>query len=106
MAKYAWTWTIKEEFLEEYVRLHKDPWPEVVEAHREAGFRNYSIFQNGRQMFYVFETDDIQRARDYCAENEACKRWNDMCGGMIESDFSDGRIESGLSYLEEIFFIA
>jgi L-rhamnose mutarotase len=104
MKKYAWTWTIKEEYLEEYVRLHKNPWPEIMEAHSRAGFRNYSIFQNGRQFFYVFECKDIQYARDYVAQDEACVRWNNMCMKMMEMDFGS-RVESGITYMGEVFYL-
>ena len=57
MAKYAWVWNVKPEYLDEYVRMHLNPWPEIMKAHSEAGFKNYSIFQNGTQFFYVFECD-------------------------------------------------
>ena len=43
--KYAWTWNVKEESLEEYVKMHLNPWPEIMEAHSKAGIRNYSIFR-------------------------------------------------------------
>ncbi|WP_240489267.1 L-rhamnose mutarotase [Cohnella thermotolerans] len=39
--KFAWTWTVKEEHLEEYVRMDLDPWPEIMEEHRRAGIRLY-----------------------------------------------------------------
>lgn len=104
MKKYAWTWTIKEECVEEYVRMHLNPWPEVVEAHEKAGFKNYSIFQNGRQFFYVFETEDVDAARQYCAEDEACIKWNKIAMSMIEADFGD-RVETGIEYMPEVFYI-
>jgi L-rhamnose mutarotase len=104
MKRYAWTWTIKEEMLDEYVRLHKNPPRDIVEAHEKAGFRNYSIFQNGRQFFYVFECTDIDYARDYCAKDESCIRWNEVAMTMIEGDFGD-RVESNINYLEEIWHV-
>jgi len=104
MKKYAWTWTIKPEFVEEYVRMHKKPWPEIMEAHRIAGFKNYSIFRNGRQFFYVFECKDVDAAREYAAADEACRRWNDICMKMIDADFSE-RVETGIEYLEEVFYL-
>ena len=57
--KFAWTWTIKKESLEEYVKMHLDPWQDVLEEHNKAGIKNYSIFQNGNQFFYVFACDDV-----------------------------------------------
>ena len=104
MKKYAWTWTVKPEYVEEYVSMHKNPWPEVVEAHKKAGFHNYSIFRNGNQFFYVFETDDEPYARQYCADDEACIKWNDIAMKMIASEFGD-RVESGITYLDEVWYV-
>jgi len=105
MKKYAWTWTIKPEFVEEYVSMHKNPWPEIMEAHRKAGFKNYSIFRNGNQFFYVFESDDVDAARAYAAADEACQKWNDICMKMIDADFADN-VETGIDYMEEVFYLA
>lgn len=104
MKKYAWTWNVKPEYVEEYVRMHKNPWPEIMEAHRKAGFHNYSIFRNGCQFFYVFETEDEPKARQGCAEDESCIKWNEIAMRMIESEFG-ARVESGIEYLEEIFYL-
>ena len=63
--KHAWVWEIKPEYLDEYVRMHLNPWPEILEEHTRAGIRNYSIFQNGTQFIYVFECDDVKKAFEY-----------------------------------------
>ena len=63
--RYAWTWTVKAECLDEYVKMHLNPWPEILTEHSRAGIRNYSIFQNGRQFFYCFECDDPAAAFAY-----------------------------------------
>ena len=37
--RYAWTWTIKEDQVDEYVRMHLNPWPEVQDAEQKARTR-------------------------------------------------------------------
>jgi L-rhamnose mutarotase len=73
--KFAWTWTVKEECLDEYVQLHEEPWREVLEEHVKAGIRNYSIFQNGAQFFYCFECDNVDEAFAYIAQSETCIKY-------------------------------
>ena len=34
--KYAWTWNIKPECLDEYLEMHAHPWPEIMKAHHDA----------------------------------------------------------------------
>jgi L-rhamnose mutarotase len=41
--------------LDEYKRYHARIWPEIAQAIREAGIRNYSIFHHGDRLFAYFE---------------------------------------------------
>ncbi|MFV0399067.1 MAG: L-rhamnose mutarotase [Oscillospiraceae bacterium] len=104
MARYAWTWKVKPEYLDEYVELHRNVWPDVREEHTKAGYRNYSIFQNGNQFFYVFECDDPQKTNEYIAASEPCQRWNAITSKMIDGSFDWGEAEP-VVYLEEVFHL-
>jgi L-rhamnose mutarotase len=103
-SKYAWTWKVKPERLEEYVRMHIDPWPEVLKEHSRAGIRNYSIFQNGNQFFYCFECDDVKKAFDYIDASKACQDWNAITSGMVEGSFDFGESEP-ITFLREVFYL-
>jgi L-rhamnose mutarotase len=102
--KYAWTWKVKEEFLEEYVRMHLEPWTEIMEEHTKAGYRNYSIFQNGNQFFYCFECEDIEAANAYIAKSEACNRWNAITSQMVEGSFDFNKAEP-IKFMKEVFYL-
>ena len=102
--KFAWTWRVKQEHLEEYVSMHLGPWPEIMEEHRRAGIRNYSIFQNGNQFFYCFECDDVKRAFEYIDQSEACQRWNAITSQMVEGSFDFAEAEP-IKPLREVFYL-
>ncbi|HZG17975.1 MAG TPA: L-rhamnose mutarotase [Candidatus Bathyarchaeia archaeon] len=102
--KFAWTWTIKQEFLEEYVQMHLEPWADVLEEHSKAGIRNYSIFQNGTQFFYCFECNDVEAAFAYIDKSEACNRWNAITSKMVEGSFDFGEAEP-IKPMREVFFL-
>lgn len=102
--KYAWTWTIKEECLEEYVKMHLEPWPEIMEEHSKAGIRNYSIFQNGSQFFYCFECDDVEAAFAYIAKSDACNRWNAITSKMVKGSFDFNDAEP-IKPMREVFYL-
>ena len=102
--KFSWTWRIKEECLEDYVKMHIDPWPEILEEHRKSGIKNYSIFQNGVQFFYCFECDDVNLAFEYIGKSEVCKRWNAITSKMVEDSF-DFDEEEPIKPLTEIFYL-
>lgn len=77
MTQYAWVLEVRPGYEEEYMRRHQEIWPEMVEALREASIRNYSIFRFGLTLFGYFETDDIEKTREYLANSEANERWSE-----------------------------
>ncbi len=46
---------LRPEKLEEYKRYHVSIWPEIAQAIRKAGIRNYSIYHFRGQLFAYFE---------------------------------------------------
>lgn len=102
--KFAWTWKIKEEDLEEYVELHLNPWSEMMEEHSKAGIKNYSIFQNGNQFFYCFECDDVEAAFEYIAQSEVCNKWNTITSQMVEGSFDFNEAEP-IKPMREVFYL-
>ncbi|MDR2386549.1 MAG: L-rhamnose mutarotase [Deltaproteobacteria bacterium] len=104
MGRFAWTWKVKPECLEKYLAMHREPWPEILRAHSEAGISHYSIFQNGHQFFYVYDCEDPAKANRLLAENVDCQRWNAMTSQMIEGGFDLGQDEP-IAYLGEIFYL-
>lgn len=102
--RYAWTWIIKEDSVEEYVRMHANVWESVLDEHTNAGIRNYSIFQNGRQFIYVYECDDIDHARTYIANSAVCRKWDAITSKMVEGSFDWGK-DGSVTFLKEIFYL-
>ena len=102
--KYAWTWNVKAEYLEEYVKMHLEPWQDVLDEHTNAGISNYSIFQNGTQFIYVFECGDVKAAFEYIDNSEACQRWNAITSKMVEGSFNFAEAEP-IKFLREVFFL-
>jgi L-rhamnose mutarotase len=86
MAQYAWVLEVRPGYEEEYVRRHQEIWPEMVEALRSAGIRNYSIFRHGLTLFGYFETDDIEKAQEYLANSETNQRWSEWMDPTMKVD--------------------
>jgi L-rhamnose mutarotase len=93
---------VKPDRVDEYVRAHREVWPEMLEALTSAGIRNYSIFRAGHEMFGYFETDDLARAEAYLSGQEVNARWQDAMADMLEERVHD----RGPAPLEEIFRLA
>jgi L-rhamnose mutarotase len=68
----------------EYRRRHAEVWPEMLDALRAAGARDYSIYLDGDRLFGYLVVDDFaafRRAMDASAINS---RWQAEMAGLID----------------------
>ena len=77
MEKYTWRGTIAEGKKEEYIKRHDSLWPEMAEVLKEAGIRNYTIWENNNELFGYYECDDLEFAARVQAESPVVDRWNE-----------------------------
>src|SRR4051812_7527449 len=91
MPQYAMRMRIREGREEEYARVHAALWPDLRDAFDAAGYRDYVIFVDGRDVFQVIEYEgDIDDLFRFMAKQEPAQRWYREYGGLLEDDF-DGR---------------
>src|SRR5947207_16028837 len=95
----AFVLRVRPERIDEYVEAHEAVWPEMLDALRSAGIRNYTIFRNGNEMFGYFEAEDIEAAGRYLEGQEVSARWQDAMAELLEERVPD----SGPPPLEEVF---
>lgn len=55
MKRYGSVVRVKLEALEEYKRIHKEVWPEVLQTIYQCNIRNYSIFYREGYLFSYYE---------------------------------------------------
>jgi L-rhamnose mutarotase len=93
---------VRPDRLDEYRARHREVWPEMLDALRDAGWRNYSLFlgDDGLLVGYV-EVDDFGAAQRAMAQTEVNDRWQrDM------APFFDARADETLVRLQEVFHLA
>ena len=95
----AFVLTVRPDKLDEYLDAHREVWPEMLDALRGAGIRNYTIFRDGNRMFGYFEADDLAAAGEYLSRQEVSTRWQDSMAELL-----DQRVpEAGPPALDEVF---
>ena len=62
--------------LEEYVRRHNAIWPEMKQMLKDAGIRNYTIWNVGNELFGYYECDSVEEAGCIQAQSEVNARWD------------------------------
>ncbi|MFZ0594770.1 MAG: L-rhamnose mutarotase [Bryobacteraceae bacterium] len=96
---------VKPERLAEYKLRHRAVWPEMLDALRDAGWRNYSLFlrEDGLLIGYL-ETEDFDRALAGMAATEVNRRWQREMEPFFQS--SNGKLaDEQMRALEEVFHL-
>jgi len=68
----------------EYRRRHAAVWPEMLDALKSAGARDYSIFIHGDDLFAYLEVDDFAAFRASMAATEVNDRWQAQMAALID----------------------
>lgn len=69
--------------LQEYKKRHDRIWPEMLGLMREAGIRNYSLWNAGDEIVEYFETDDGARTEETIAKSGVKKKWDEYMSDII-----------------------
>ena len=102
MERVCFQLQVRPERLQEYRERHAAVWTSVLEAIRDSGRRNYSLFlrEDGLLIGY-YETDDDAESQRSLAENPATAPWEAQMAGFFVD--VDGRPDQGAPRLAEIF---
>jgi L-rhamnose mutarotase len=86
MERICFTFELRPGTEEEYKQRHDEIWPELVEAIRAAGIRNYSLFRRGRQVIAYAECHpDVASAFGAVGATEVNRRWAEWFEDVIVS---------------------
>lgn len=79
MKKYLCVIEVKPECRDEYIGIHNNPWREMLEAIRAAGYTNEAIFYHKDQSIIYLECPD-DMTHEECDKRvratDVCKKWD------------------------------
>lgn len=102
MQRIAFRLRVKPGQLDEYIRLHGEVWPELLADLHAAGYRNYSIFADGLDLFGYFEVEDYEAAQAAMAASDANHRWQAFMTDYLETPV-DPENRKGMHLMPEVF---
>ena len=92
MPRYCFQLQVDPLLLDEYVERHQSVWPEMQDALRATGWRNYSLFvrSDGLLIGYV-EADDLAASQAAMAALDVNTRWQaEMAQFFVGTSPTDG----------------
>ena len=90
MKKYLMVVEVKPEHLQEYIDIHLEAWPEMLEAIRDAGYTNEAIWIYKNQSIIYIECPDDKDNDELNAilrSTDVCKKWDITVGPWFATDF-------------------
>lgn len=85
MERLLFVMKLHEDKVEEYERRHADVWPELLGDIWTAGWRNYSLFRRGLEVYGYAECHpDVATALSGMASSQANARWAEWFTDVIE----------------------
>ena len=96
---------VRPERVEEYKARHAQVWPEMLEALRQTGWRNYSLFlkPDGLLVGYL-EADDFDQCRAAMKDHPVNARWQAEMSPFFETLAGAGADDNMLP-LKEVFHL-
>lgn len=97
---------VRHDKLEEYKARHAEVWPEMLEALRQAGWRNYSIFLEPRGLVVGYvEADDFAKCHEAMKNHPVNARWQAEMAPFFESPNGGKSADGSMLILEEVFHL-
>jgi L-rhamnose mutarotase len=105
MQRVCFQLQVKPDRMAEYRERHDAVWPEMLDALRASGWRNYSLFLSTTGMLIGYlETDDFGAALRDMEQTDINARWQAEMGEFFE-DLEGRRPDEGLLVLDEVFHL-
>jgi L-rhamnose mutarotase len=105
MQRICFLLQVKKNRLAEYKERHKTVWPEMLNALRETGWHNYSLFlsDDGLLVGYL-ETTDFEAALAGMASKEVNARWQTQMADFF--DMGGEHADRAMKPLTEVFHLS
>jgi L-rhamnose mutarotase len=106
MERVCFLLRVRPDRLDEYRARHRAVWPEMLDALRATGWRNYSLFldDDGLLVGYL-ETEDFDAAVRAMEATDVNARWQAEMAEFFALP-SGERPDTGLTRLAEVFHLA
>lgn len=102
MNKYYAAIEIAQDKVKDYADIHKNCWPELLEAMKDCGMENLTIHMYKNIAFLEYECGDLDAFYEKYGQQEVTKKWNAIVIPWLEeAPTLDG--SGSVATLEKVF---
>jgi L-rhamnose mutarotase len=77
---------LKPKHVKEYVEMHENTWPELIQAIRESGFIEEYIYMLDNLVMVIMKCEDFDRSRKSLFQKPVFQRWTTKVQSMLMED--------------------
>src|SRR3954463_782566 len=106
MDRVSFLMRVKDGYQDEYIRRHREVWPEVLDEQQRAGIKNMAIYMKGSDLFLYMEVEDYAKAVRVLSQSPAALRWEEYMAPIMDNP-NDKNFDPANAYpasLPEVFF--
>ena len=83
MKRYSLTLDLKNdpELIQEYEKIHKEVWPEIIKSIKDSGIQNMEIYRYQNRLFMIMEVNDdfsFETKNEADKQNEKVQQWEEL----------------------------
>ncbi len=104
MTRVGFLLKVRQDKIEEYKKHHQKVWPEMLEALRRTGWRNYSLFMRPDGLLFGYFEADTSFAASLAgmSKEEVNERWQTLMSPYFEAP-PGSHADKMMVELEEVF---
>ena len=93
---------LKKNKIDDYVKIHRNAWPELILAAKEAGVGREMIWLKDDAIYLYVMAENFDKAMANLHKTEVCKKWMQVIEPYFE-EIQDFHGEGNIIRLEKIF---
>ena len=106
MDRVSFLMRVKDGHQDEYIRRHREVWPDVMAEHHRAGVTKMAIYMKGADLFLYMEVENYAKAVRILSASPAVLRWEEYMAPIMD-DSGDEAFDPANPYpasLPEVYF--
>ena len=77
---------LKPENVKDYIQMHENTWPELIQAIKESGFIEEYIYMLDNLVIVIMKCEDFEKSRNSLLEKPVFQKWTAKVQSMLMED--------------------